>query len=142
MSNSSKPPFLPATDLAPRPGDFHVGSASSRAAARMVLKRKEREEELEANRPPDERLVCDLPRHGEEVVPGSAERARCNREDRYRQGDEIGEIVFPAHAYKGECLRVCRVPTDVSVEEALELLRDYRRNQRGAEAALHTERQF
>lgn len=95
----------------------------------MLLKRKEREEELEASRPPDVRFVCDLPRHGLEVVPGSAERARCNRVDRYRQGNEIVEIVFPAHAYEGECLGVCSVPTNVSVDEALRLLREHRRNQ-------------
>jgi hypothetical protein len=34
------------------------------------------------------------------------------------------EIVFPAHAYIGECLGVCSVPTGVSVEEALRLLRE------------------
>ena len=101
MSKSSKTPFLPATDLAPRPGDFPVGSALSRAVARMLLKRKEWAEELEANRPPDVRIVFDLPRHGAEVVPDSAERARRNRVDRYRHGHEIVEMVFPAHAYKG-----------------------------------------
>jgi hypothetical protein len=48
--------------------------------------------------------------------------------DRYVDGEEIVEIVFPTHAYIGECLSVCSVPTGVSVEEALRLLRENRRN--------------
>jgi hypothetical protein len=32
------PLAFPATDLCPRPGDFPIGSALSRAAARMLLK--------------------------------------------------------------------------------------------------------
>ena len=54
-------------------------------------------------------------------------RARGNRVARYVDGEEIVEIVFPAHAYIGECLGVCSVPTGVSVEEALRLLRENRR---------------
>jgi hypothetical protein len=104
-----------------------VGSSSSRAAARMLLKQKERVEERKTNRPPDARMVFDLPRHSVEVVSASAERARGNRVDRYVNGEEIVEIVFPAHAYIGECLGVCSVPTGVSVEEALRLLRENRR---------------
>jgi hypothetical protein len=61
IRNSSKARTLPATDSAPRPGDFLVGS-QSRAAARMLLKQKERVEERKTNRPPDVRLVFDLPR--------------------------------------------------------------------------------
>ena len=72
-------------------------------------------------------MVFDLPRHSVEVVSGSAERARGNRVDGYVNGEEIVEIVFPAHAYIGECLGVCSVPTGVSVE-ALRLLRENRRN--------------
>ena len=34
----TSPPALSATDLCPRPGDFPIGSALSRAAARMLLK--------------------------------------------------------------------------------------------------------
>ena len=94
----------------------------------MLLKRKEWAEEREANRPPDVRMVFDLPRHSQEDESVSPERARCRRVDRYVDGDEIVEIVFPAHIYKGECLGVCSVPTDVSVEEALRLLREHRRN--------------
>ena len=66
--------------------------------------------------------------HSVEVVSASAERARGNRVDRYVDGEEIVEIVFPAHAYSGECLGVCSLPTGVSVEEALRLLRGNRRN--------------
>jgi hypothetical protein len=105
-----------------------VGSPSSRAAARMLLKQKERVEERKTNRPPDVRMVVDLPRHRVEVVSASAEIARGYRVDRYVNGGEIVEIVFPAHAYIGECLGVCSVPTGVSVEEALRLLRENRRN--------------
>jgi hypothetical protein len=61
-------------------------------------------------------------------VSASAERARGYRVDRYVNGGEIVEIVFPAHAYIGECLGVCSVPTGVSVEEALRLLRENRSN--------------
>jgi hypothetical protein len=104
-----------------------VGSPSSRAAARMLLKQKERVEERKTNRPPDVRIVFDIPRHSVEVVSASAERARGYRVDRYVDGEEIVEIVFPAHAYIGECLGVCSVPTGVSVEEALRLLRENRR---------------
>ena len=105
-----------------------MGSASSRAAARMLLKHKERAEELKANRPPDVRMVFDLPQHRVEVESVSSERVRGNRVDRYINRGEIVEIVFPAHAYNGECLGVCSVPADVSVEESLRLLRESRRN--------------
>ena len=44
----------------------------------------------------DVRMVVDLPRHSIEVVSASAERARGNRVDRYVDGEEIVEIVFPA----------------------------------------------
>jgi hypothetical protein len=73
----------------------------------MLLKQKERVEERKTNRPPDVRMVVDLPRHSIEVVSASAERARGYRVDRYVDGEEIVEIVFPAHAYIGECLGVC-----------------------------------
>jgi hypothetical protein len=125
-SNSSKTSVLSATDSAPRPGDFPVGSASSRAAARMLLKHREREEDRNANRPPDVRMVFDLPRHRVEVEPVSSDRVRSNRVDRHIDRGKIVEIVFPAHAYKGECLGVCSVSPDVSVEEALRELRKRR----------------
>jgi hypothetical protein len=126
MDNSTKSPFLPATDLAPRPGDFPVASASSRAAARTLLKRKEQAEERKTNRPPDVRIVFDLPKRRIEVESVSPERVRDNRVDRYINGGEVVEIVFPAHAYNGECLGVCSVSPDVSVEEALRELRKRR----------------
>jgi hypothetical protein len=40
--------FVPATDLAPRPGDFPLGSSKSRAAARALLEKRSR-----PKRPPD-----------------------------------------------------------------------------------------
>ena len=126
--NAARTPFLPATNEGPRPGDFPIGSALSRAAARMLLKRKEQAEECKTNRPPDVRFVCDLPHHLVPVGSASWERPRCNRVDRYVDGEKIVEIVFPTHAYVGECLGVCSVPTGVSVEEALRLLRENRRN--------------
>jgi hypothetical protein len=126
MDNSTKSPLLPATDSAPRPGDFPVGSASSRAAARMLLKHKEQAEELRTNRPPDVRMVFDLPKRKIEVESLSSERVRSNRVDRHIDRGEVVEIVFPAHAYDGECLGVCSVSPDVSVEEALRELRKRR----------------
>jgi hypothetical protein len=38
-----KPQPLPATDSAPRPGDFPVGSPESRAAARLMLRQRSTE---------------------------------------------------------------------------------------------------
>ena len=37
---------------------------------------------------------------------------------------KVVEIVFPASVYEGECLGVCEVPANVSVEEALRSLRE------------------
>ena len=48
---------------------------------------------------------------------------------RFCDGDGITEFVWPVPAYKGECMGVCSVPTDVSVEEALRLLREYCRTE-------------
>ena len=127
--NAARTPFLPATNEGPRPGDFPIGSALSRAAARMLLKRKEQAEECKTNRPPDVRFVCDLPHHLVPVESASSERPRGNRVDRHVNSGEIVEVVFPAHAYEGERLGVCSVPTNVRVEESLRLLREYRRNQ-------------
>jgi hypothetical protein len=120
IDNSRKNAFLTATNFGPQPGDFPVGSASSRAAARLLLKRKEWTAEQEANRPPDLRFVFSVPR------PRERQRTVVTR---FCNGDGITEFVFPAAADKGEYLGVCSVPTDVSVEEALRLLREYRRNQ-------------
>jgi hypothetical protein len=78
-----------------------VGSPSSRAAARMLLKQKEPVEERKTNRPPDVRMVFDLPRHSLEVVSASAERAPGYRVDRYVDGKEIVEIVFPPMPISG-----------------------------------------
>jgi hypothetical protein len=120
MDNSSGKPILTATNSAPRPGEFPVGSASSRAAARLLLDCKKRRAEQEANRPPDLRFVIGIPRPQE--IQQTIVTRSCN-------GNEITEFVFPAPAYKGECLGVCSVPTDVTVDEALRLLREYRRTQ-------------
>jgi hypothetical protein len=92
----------------------------------MLLKHKEQAEELRTNRPPDVRMVFDLPKRKIEVESLSAERVRSNRVDRYIDRGEVVEIVFPAHAYDGECLGVCSVSPDVSVEEALRELRKRR----------------
>lgn len=77
------------------------------------------------------RFVFDLPlpHHLVQVGSASSERPRGNRVDRYMNGDGIVEIVFPAHAYEGECLGVCSVPGNASVEESLRLLRECGRNQ-------------
>jgi hypothetical protein len=115
--NSSKKPILTATNSAPRPGDFPLGSASSRAAVRLLLESKKRTAEQEANRPPDLRIVIGIPR------PQEIQRTFVRR---VRNGNGITEFVFPAPAYKGECLGICSVPTDVGVEEALRLLREHR----------------
>jgi len=87
---------------------------------RLLLESKKRLAEQEENRPPNVRIVFGLPRpqdRKETVV------SRC------RSADGITEFVFPAPAYNGECLGVCLVPTDVSVEEALRLLREDQRKQ-------------
>ncbi len=105
-----------------------MGSVSSRAAARMLLKHREREEERKSNRSPDVRMVFDLPRHSVEVESVSSERVRVNsRVERYINRREVVEIVSPAHAYNRECLGVCSVSPDFSVEEALRELRERRR---------------
>jgi hypothetical protein len=119
IENSSRRAFLLAANSAPRPGDFHLGSAASRAAARMLLKARKTAAEQHAERPPDVRIVFDIPRHV--AASASAEFARYNRVNRYINGDEIVEMIFPA--YEGECLGVCAVSPDVSVEEALQQLR-------------------
>lgn len=117
MGNSREEPTLTATNSAPLPGDFPVGSASSRAAARLLSERKKRTAEQQANRPPDLRVVFGIPR------PQERQQTLVQR---FCDDNGITEFVFPATAYPGECLGVCSVPTDVSVEEALRLLRRYR----------------
>ncbi|HEY6389001.1 MAG TPA: hypothetical protein VIX91_25265 [Candidatus Acidoferrum sp.] len=114
IDNSKKSRSWPATILGLRPGDFPVGSPRSRAAARMLLKAAEHPIE----EPPDARIVFDLPKSG----PGPTQ----NIVQRYVHSDEVVEMVFPAHAYEGECLGVCEISASVSVEEALRLLREHR----------------
>jgi hypothetical protein len=79
-----------------------------------MLDCKKRTAEQEANRPPNLRIVIGVPR------PQEIQQTIVNRSC---SGNEITEFVFPVPAYPGECLGVCSVPTDVSVEEALRLLR-------------------
>lgn len=84
----------------------------------MLLKTRKMAAEQEAEQPPDVRLVFDLPSTGQNLSQ--------NIVNRYLNGREVVEIVFPAPAYKGECLGVCSVSADVSVEEALRELRKRR----------------
>jgi hypothetical protein len=84
------------------------------------LESKKQTAEQEANRPPNVRFVISIPRPQE--IQQTVVTRHCN-------GSEITEFIHPAPAYKGECLGICSVPTDVSVEEALRLLREYRRTQ-------------
>lgn len=97
-----------------------MGSASSRAAARLLLDCKKRTAEQEANRPPDLRVVFSIPR------PHERQQTLVQR---FCDGNGITEFVFPAPTYKGECLGICSVQTDVSVEEVLRLLREDQRKQ-------------
>jgi len=120
MDNSRKKPITTATNSAPLPGDFPVGSASSRAAARLLLESKKWTVEQEANRPPDLRVVFSIPR------PQERQQTLVQR---FCDANGVKEFVFPAPAYKGECLGVCSVRTDVSVEEALRVLREDQRKQ-------------
>ena len=53
------------------PKDNQEVKNDTRAAARMLLKQKERVEERKTNRPPDVRMVVDLPRYSIEVVSAS-----------------------------------------------------------------------
>jgi hypothetical protein len=85
-----------------------------------MLDCKKRTAEQEANRPPDLRVVIGIPR------PQEIQQTFVRR---VGNGNGIKEFVFPAPAYPGECLGVCSVPTDVSVEEALRLLREWSRTQ-------------
>lgn len=115
MGNSSKNPFLPATNSAPRPGDFPIGSALSRAAARMLLRIKEVTAEQEAARPADVVMVFDL---------GGPIRAKHTVLSRYAEGDgTIIEIIAPAHTFDGECYGCFSVTPGSRLEEALELKR-------------------
>jgi len=120
MDNSRQKPISTATSSAPLPGDFPVGSASSRAAARLLLEHKKRTAEQEANRPPDLRVVFSIP------LPRERQQTLVQR---FCDGQGVKEFVFPVPAYKGECLGICSVRTDVSVEEALRLLREQRRQE-------------
>jgi hypothetical protein len=129
IDNSRKNTFFPATNSGPRPGDFRIGSAASRAAARTLLKARKTAAEQEEEQPPDVRMVLDM--------PSAKQGPSQNIVERYVSGREIVEIVFPAHAYKGECLGFCSVSPDVSVEEALRELRKRRHDERAGIAALH-----
>jgi hypothetical protein len=97
IENSSRKAFLPAANSAPRPGDFRIGSAASRAAARMLLRSRKTAAEQEADRPPDIRGVFDLNCCHPSPAP-SWEYA-----DRYTDSDgRIVEIIFPAHPHASE----------------------------------------
>jgi hypothetical protein len=85
-----------------------------------MLDCKKRTAEQEANRPANLRIVFGIPR------PQERQQTLVQR---FCNGDGITEFVFPTPAYKGECLGVSSVPTDVSGEEALRLLREYWRTQ-------------
>ena len=43
MNNQEEKASLPATDSAPKPGDFPIGSVKSRAAARAILTKRNEE---------------------------------------------------------------------------------------------------
>lgn len=86
-----------------------------------MLDSKKRTAEQEANRPPTLRIVIGIPR------PQEIQQTFVRR---VGNGNGITEFVFPAPAYPGECLGICSVPTDGSVDEALRLLREYRHEQR------------
>jgi hypothetical protein len=86
-----------------------------------MLDCKKRTAEQEANRPPNLRIVIGIPR------PQEIQQTFVRR---VGNGNGITEFVFPAPAYPGECLGVRSVRTDVSVEEALRLLRESERNQK------------
>jgi hypothetical protein len=74
VNKPSKPSKLPVTKVEVKPGDFPVGSALSRAAARVLLNEKQEAEESEANRPPDVRIIMSMPR------PYQVMQTKVNRE--------------------------------------------------------------
>jgi len=88
--DSSKKPFLAATDSVLRPGDFPLGSMLSRAAARLRLRARNAEE-----RPVDEYFIIDL-----RTVPDGSSNAE--HVDRYEKDGKIIEFVFPAHPNNGK----------------------------------------
>ena len=85
-----------------RLGSFPMGSPASRAAARALLKFRERA----ANQEADVRIVFDL---------GTQQSAGAVSRNVDAQGKVI-EFIFPA---RGECLGVFEVPRGITVEEAL-----------------------
>jgi hypothetical protein len=112
---------LPVTRIDRKPGDFPLGSAASRAAARSRLKNAQEDEEWEATRPPDVRIIWGIPRP-EQRLETEVRRSR--------RGGRIIEDVFPAQLYPGENLGCCFIePTDISVDETLRLLREHRRRE-------------
>ena len=125
MNKAKESPKLPVTRQGLRPGDFPLGSAQSRAAARAQLKNKQEEEEWEATRPPDERIIFGIPR------PYQRTKTEVRR---YRHAGRIIEEVFPV-LEPGESLGWCSVePTSLTVEEALQYVREERRREREKEA--------
>jgi hypothetical protein len=121
MNKPDKSSRLPVTLLELKPGNFTLGSAASRAAARAQLQHNQEEEEWERTRPPDVRVIWGIPRPRQRME---------NEVRRTRNGDQIIEEIFPAPLYPGENLGCCSVePTNISVEETLRLLREQRRQE-------------
>ena len=72
IENSRREDPLRATDSAPKPGDFPIGSVESRAAARMIA-------EKIANRPKLVRRIVFVPPGLDEAKVESLEGANCFR---------------------------------------------------------------
>jgi hypothetical protein len=91
------------------------------------LDNKKASEDWEANRPPDERWIFDIPR----PYPREVTEVR-----RHREGDRIIEWVLPATKPGEECIGCCMVKSpNMSVDETLRLLRDRRLREKEALAA-------
>jgi hypothetical protein len=127
VNKTGKLPKLSVTRIDRKPGDFPLGSASSRAAARAQLKNIKDAQEWEATRPPDLRIIWGIPEPFQRM---KTEVRRSLRKDK------IVEDVFPSELYHGESLGCCFVePTNISVDETLRLLREHRRREAAEEDA-------
>lgn len=93
-----------------KPGDFPLGSSSSRAAARMLLSRRKQA----ASREADIRIVFDL-------ASGPC-RGKVSRT--IDPKGVITDIIFPVHDAKEECYGVFAVPRGIDLEEALRQARE------------------
>jgi len=94
------------TRARPRLGDFPLGSALSRAAARVLLKDRIHA----ANREADVRIVFDLTGG---PSPGYVARSVDSK-------GKITDIIFPAHPDGEECYGVFPIAPSVELEEALQ----------------------